>query len=100
MIQWRLKREDRLKIRYIRNMGVGLLLLFDLTYLIFNYTEGVVAFHESHDTDQTMFVQIIASPSAPAITPSNGEEHPAISGMGEVIFLDTGNSKESPERKD
>ena len=83
---WGLKREDRLKIRYIRNMGIGLLLLFDLIYVVFTYNEGVIAFHESHHTNQTMFVQIIASPSAPAITPSNGEEHPASNGMGEVIF--------------
>jgi len=89
MIWWRIKKENRLIVKYIGYMGVVILLLFDLSFLLFSCTEQVKIDPDVLHSNTTIEVQHIASPSNPPLSPFTGEKHPSERGMGEAIpFVD------------
>ena len=66
-------------------MGIVILLMFDLSFVLFSCTEQVKIDSDILHSNTTMEIQHIASPSKPPLSPFKGEEHPSERGMGEAF---------------
>ena len=65
MIKWRIKRENRMIVKYIGYMGIVIMFLFDLSFLLFSCTEQAKIGSDILHSNTTIEVQHIASPSTP-----------------------------------
>ena len=81
----RVKRKDRLIMKYIGYMGITILLMFDLSFLLFSCTEDVKGDPDVLHSHPPMVVQHIAPPSKPPLSPYEGNENLLFGGMGEAI---------------
>ena len=87
MIWWKMKSKDRLIVKYMIYMGIVILMLFDFGFLLISCSEKVIVGSDTPQSDTTMVVQHMASPSNPLLSSSTVEEHPSFGGMGEAISL-------------
>jgi len=85
MIWMKIKRKNRLIIKYIGYMGIVFLLMFDLSFILFSCTEDVKVDPDVLHSNTPIVVQQIAPPSNPPLSLYKGKENPLFGGMGEAI---------------
>ena len=85
MIWMRIKRENRLIMKYIGYMGITILMLFELSFILFSCTEEAKADPDILHSNTTLVAQPIAPPSNPPLSPFKGNENLLFGGMGEAI---------------
>ena len=82
-----MKSKDRLIVKYMMYMGIVILMLFDFGFLLISCSEKAIVGSDIPQSDKTVVVQYIASPSNPLIIPSTRDEHPSFGRIGEAISL-------------
>ena len=85
MNRLKIKRKDRLIIKYIGYMAVVFLLMFDLSFILFSCTEEAKVDPAVLHSKAPVTVQQIVPPSEPPLSLYKEKENPLSGGMGEAI---------------